>query len=118
MYKVGSECEINSFRTSEQNSIGKGSNSTQANFLWLLEGKRQWWIPYVYSVYYVYSLVYSATLISFRQQDFNLNQRGDMWRYKVYIERKYDTEQTMKLDRLHIIGPECELNSWSDRSVS
>ena len=39
MYKVGYECELNSwpiaqsFRASEQNSVVVGSNPTQANFL-------------------------------------------------------------------------------------
>ena len=32
-------------------------------------------------------------------------------------EIKFDSEQTMKLEKLYKDGSECELNSWPDSSV-
>ena len=37
---------------------------------------------------------------------------------KAIAEMKSDTEQTMKLEYLYKVGSECELNAWSDSSVS
>ena len=36
---------------------------------------------------------------------------------KAIAEMKYDTEQTMKLEKLYKVGSECELGSWPDSSV-
>ena len=45
-------------------------------------------------------------------------QSKQMWRLtKAIAEIKLDTEQTMKLELLHKVGSECELNSWPDSSV-
>ena len=51
MYKVGYECDLNSWpdrsvgqsiRASERNSVVVGSNPAQANFLWLLQKIIHW----------------------------------------------------------------------------
>ena len=48
-----------SFRASELNSVIVGSNPTQINFLFLLQRILQWWILYIYDIYYVYSIYLS-----------------------------------------------------------
>ena len=48
-----------SVRASELNSVIVGSNPTQINFLFLLQRILQWWILYIYDIYYVYSICLS-----------------------------------------------------------
>ena len=54
-----------SVRASQPNSALVGSNSTQANFLYLLQKILHWWIPYIYNIYniYVYIYIYIYTYI-------------------------------------------------------
>ena len=37
---------------------------------------------------------------------------------KAIAKMKLDTEQTMKLEELYVVGSDGELNSWLDRSFS
>ena len=71
LYKVGSECELNScsgssvgktVTASEQKSVVVGSNPTQVYLLKLLLRILQWWILYV--------SVHSAALMWFPVRDF------------------------------------------------